>query len=144
MMAWSWSRLVVSGVVVFAGGCGEAAPRVGLVNQEQPVAAGAPVGLENSRDEHHQHSPGGHDLPVDVESIEPAHPAAETKQERALVHIHGPNGVVCSGVVLGPRVVATGLRQPGLRWARTSSTRPRYRARTLRRMLTAPAACPAA
>jgi hypothetical protein len=42
--------------------------------------------------------------------IEPEHPAAETKQERALVHIHGPKDTVCSGVVLGLRIVATAQR----------------------------------
>jgi hypothetical protein len=39
--------------------------------------------------------------------VEPERPAADSKQERALVHIHGPDGIICSGVVVGERIVAT-------------------------------------
>lgn len=46
-------------------------------------------------------------LPSDEETIEPDHPVADTKQERALVHIHTPGGATCSGFVLGPKVIAT-------------------------------------
>jgi hypothetical protein len=58
----------------------------------------------------HQENPNGVvDLGED-DFIEPEHPAAETKPERALVHIHGPKDVVCSGVLVGPRLVATAQR----------------------------------
>jgi Trypsin len=50
---------------------------------------------------------GSHALPNDEEIVEPDHPAVDTKEERALVHIHGPEGTICSGVMLGPRIVAT-------------------------------------
>lgn len=90
-------------MAVTAGAC--AGPsQVSFVSNEQPSTAGAPQELPGA---HHEHPSGSHDLPNDTEVVEPDHPAAETKQERALVHIHGPGGMICSGVVLGPRVVAT-------------------------------------
>ena len=88
--------------------------RVGFVSNEQPNGnynAQGPV----SRNEAHREGPNGgetnrkKDLSED-DLVEPQHPVAETKQERALVHIHGPAGRVCSGVVIGPRLVATAQR----------------------------------
>lgn len=90
-------------IALAASACGGPS-QVSFVNNEQPTAAGAP---QSDNGAHHEHPSGSHDLPSDTEVVEPEHPAAETQQERALVHIHGPDGMICSGVVLGPRVVAT-------------------------------------
>ena len=98
--------LITGAMIVVANGCARPS-QVSFVSNEQPTAAGAPQGHNASADAHHDHPNGSHDLPNDSEVVEPERPAAETKQERALVHIHGPNGVVCSGVVLGPRIIAT-------------------------------------
>jgi Trypsin len=110
MLRGSSSRVVlafVTGVVVLASVACAGPSQVSFVSNEQPTAAGAPQGHNTSASVHHEHPNGSHDLPNDTEVVEPERPAAETKQERALVHIHGPNGMVCSGVVLGPRVIAT-------------------------------------
>ena len=109
MMAVPSSRFVlavaVGAAMVGAPAC--AGPsQVSFVSNERPVSAGAPQGLA-SPGPRHEHPNGSHDLPNDSEIVEPGRPAADTRQERALVHIHGPNGVVCSGVVLGPSVIAT-------------------------------------
>ena len=104
------SRLVAAVVVGVAGLVAAACAgpsQVSFVSNERPSTAGAPVGHNASATAHHQHPNGSHELPNDTEVVEPERPAAETQQERALVHIHGPDGIVCSGVVLGPRVVAT-------------------------------------
>ena len=79
------------------------------MNNEQPLSASGAQGLQSASAAHHENPNGNPDLPNDDVVIEPEHPAAGTKQERALVHIHGPNGV-CSGVMLGPRLVATAQR----------------------------------
>jgi hypothetical protein len=42
----------------------------------------------------------------DEKIVEPEHPLVDTKPARATVHVHTPRAV-CSGVVLGPRLVAT-------------------------------------
>lgn len=109
MLASSRAVLAVLAGAVFSFATACAGPsQVTFVSNEQPSAAGAPQGHNASAAAgHHEHPNGAHDLPNDTEVVEPERPAAETKQERALVHIHGPNGLVCSGVVLGPRVVAT-------------------------------------
>lgn len=104
---------VTSLVVVCLVGCG-AAQRVSFESDEQPNGnynAQGPV----SRNAAHRESPNGGERRGtmdlgDDDLIEPQHPAAETKQERALVHIHGPNARVCSGVVIGPKLVATAQR----------------------------------
>jgi hypothetical protein len=54
----------------------------------------------------HTHRDSTIELPSDEQIVEPDHPAVGTRQERALVHIHTPRGV-CSGVVVGPRLVLT-------------------------------------
>jgi hypothetical protein len=77
-----------------------------FVSNERPSAPGAPQGV-SAGPAHREHPNGAVALPNDVEVVEPGRPAVETKEERALVHVHGPGGVVCSGVVLGPRIVAT-------------------------------------
>lgn len=84
--------------------------RITFVNNERPNASSGAQGLHSSPATHHAPPSGGADLPNDDEVVEPSMPAADTKQERALVHIHGPKGMVCSGVVLGPRLVATSQR----------------------------------
>ncbi|MBX3189744.1 MAG: trypsin-like serine protease [Labilithrix sp.] len=103
-MLGRFSSLVVATAVVACGAPGQ----VSFVSNERPSAQGAPqVGLSPAAA--HAENPNGvsRELPNDDELIEPERPAADSKQERALVHIHGPGGVVCSGVVLGPRIVAT-------------------------------------
>ncbi len=99
------SSLLIVAVALALAACGGPS-QVTFVSNEQPTAAGAPQSLSGAPSRH-EHPNGSHDLPDDTEVVEPERPAAETKQERALVHIHGPNGMVCSGVVLGPRVIAT-------------------------------------
>jgi hypothetical protein len=82
--------------------------QVSFVSNERPSAYGAPE--PPPREAARIENPNGIvDLGED-DFVEPEHPAADTKQERALVHIHAPKGVICSGVVLGPRLVATAQR----------------------------------
>lgn len=100
------------GLVVVVG-CGSSGPPpVSFVSNEQPTAQGAPnTNLDRgaARIENPNGGGGGNELGED-EQIEPEHPLAETKQERATVHIHGPENRVCSGVVVGPKSVATAQR----------------------------------
>jgi hypothetical protein len=108
MMTCPLLRVVVLGSLLASAAC--AGPtQVSFVNNERPNAGSGGQGLA-SNSTAHSDAPPGPELPNDDVVIEPDQPAAGTKQERALVHIHGPNGVVCSGVVLGPRLVATAQR----------------------------------
>jgi hypothetical protein len=92
-------------VVAFASallvpGCGGAPSQVSFVSQERPDNSG-----ETSVRLHSE--PGGErELPSDSEVVEPEHPLVGTKSERALVHIHTPDGV-CSGAVVGTSTVVT-------------------------------------
>lgn len=52
---------------------------------------------------------GSLDLPSQEQLVEPDHPLVDTKPERATVHVHTPR-TVCSGVMLGQRVVVTARR----------------------------------
>jgi hypothetical protein len=101
--------LSLVGMVVVASAC--AGPsQVSFVSNEQPNSPNGAQGLPSAAAAHKESAHGGTpELPNDDVVIEPDHPAVGSKQERALVHIHGPNGV-CSGVVLGPRLVATAQR----------------------------------
>jgi hypothetical protein len=100
------ARLLLAAAIALGVGC--AAPsQVSFVSNERPNAAGAPQGMTAAR---HEHPNGPMALPNDDEVVEPDHPAVDTKEERALVHLHTPEGGVCSGVVLGPRIVATTQR----------------------------------
>lgn len=82
--------------------------QVSFVSNERPNSASGAQGLPAATAAHHQ-AHNTPELPNDDVVVEPERPAVGTKQERALVHIHGPNGV-CSGVVLGPRLIATAQR----------------------------------
>jgi hypothetical protein len=93
-------------VVVACVGCGGGPTQVQFVSNEQPNSQGAPQDVSPGG-AHHEHPNGAVTLPNDEQIVEPEHPLAETKQERALVHIHTPDGSVCSGAILGPRFVAT-------------------------------------
>jgi hypothetical protein len=110
MMARSSSWIaftVLAAAVVACGGPSQ----VSFVNVEQPVGAQSNAqGLQSNLAAHADAPHGTPELPNDDVIIEPDRPFAGTKQERALVHIHGPNETVCSGVMLGPRVVATAQR----------------------------------
>ena len=79
--------------------------QVSFASTERPSAYGSPQGVPSPAAAHYEAA--SVELPSDDEVVEPERPAADSKQERALVHIHGPDGVVCSGVVVGPRLVAT-------------------------------------
>lgn len=96
---------------VAMGGVGCAGPsQVSFVSTERPSQQGERFGTNvQPREAAHAEDPNGthQQLPADDEIVEPDRPAVETKQERALVHIHAPGGVVCSGVVLGTKLVAT-------------------------------------
>jgi len=107
MAVLSVARALVGGGLVLVGSACAGPSQVSFVSTERPSAAGAPQGLTSNASAHHGHPNGAHDLPNDSEVVEPERPAADTTQERALVHIHGPDGLVCSGVVLGPRIIAT-------------------------------------
>lgn len=85
--------------------CGGGHSQVSFASTERPSAYGSPVGLPPPSAAALERPTT--ELPDDDEIIEPERPAADSKQERALVHIHGPGNVVCSGVVVAPRVVAT-------------------------------------
>lgn len=106
------SRLGVLGVSLACVVCGAcAAPsQVSFVTNERPNNAIGAQGLPTPKSAAPNGAAGGAELPNDDVVIEPDRPAADTKQERALVHIHGPGDNVCSGVVLGPRLVATAQR----------------------------------
>jgi hypothetical protein len=91
----------LAGAAAFSlfAGCGGAS-QVSFVAQEQPNNGG-----ETSVRLHSD--PGGEQqLPDDEQIIEPEHPLVGNKSERALVHIHTPDGV-CSGAVIGKRTVVT-------------------------------------
>jgi trypsin len=92
-------------LAVVLGSC--AAPsQVSFLSNERPSAQGVPQGRTQPPVSEPPRT--NVDLPPpEEELVEPDRPAVETKQERALVHVHGPKGVVCSGVVIGPRLVAT-------------------------------------
>lgn len=108
MMARLASLLAFTSCATLAAAC--AGPsQVSFVSNERPNSAGGGAqGLPSAQTAHHE-AHGTPELPNDDVVVEPEHPAVGSKQERALVHIHGPNGV-CSGVVLGPRLVATAQR----------------------------------
>jgi hypothetical protein len=98
---WFRAALAVTGVaaLVVAPACGGAS-QVSFVAQERPDNGG-----ETSVRLHSD--PGGEQqLPQDEEIVEPEHPLVGNKMERALVHIHTPDGV-CSGAVIGKRTVVT-------------------------------------
>ncbi len=85
--------------------------QVSFVNNERPNQQSGAHGLQSNNAAHHVAPHGATpDLPADDVFIEPERPLAGSKQERALVHIHGPNDVICSGVMLSPRIVATAQR----------------------------------
>lgn len=89
--------------------CGSGRSQVSFVSNERPSGYTAAQGTPPPSAAHQENPNGGIELDDD-DRIEPEHPVADTKQERALVHIHGPKDIVCSGVVLGPRIVATAQR----------------------------------
>jgi hypothetical protein len=78
-------------------GCPE---QVGIITQD-PAARGAGQGHPPAPDQ-----PRSGELEEDENVIEPDHPAVKTPQERALVHLHTPVHT-CSGMVVGPRLIAT-------------------------------------
>lgn len=85
--------------------------QVSFVNTERPNAQGGAQGLPGVNAARADDPNGwARELPGDEDFIEPERPAAGTAPERALVHIHGPDGMVCSGVVLGPKLVVTAQR----------------------------------
>lgn len=112
--------LVVVSVLVLVACEGNSPPPVSFVSNEQPTAQGAPnTNLDRSAARIENPNGGEKHGELDEdEQVEPEHPLADTKQERATVHIHGPENRVCSGVVVGPKLIATAQRclrgkQPG-------------------------------
>lgn len=87
--------------------CGPGGSRVSFVSNERPSGYTAAQGNLSATS---GNNPNGVVDLGDDDFAEPEHPAADTKQERALVHIHGPKDIICSGVVLGPKIVATAQR----------------------------------
>lgn len=93
---------------LMATACGPGRSQVTFVSNERPAGYVAAQGSPPPSAAHQENPNGNVDLGED-DFLEPEHPAADTKTERALVHIHGPKEI-CSGVVLGPRLVATAQR----------------------------------
>ena len=95
--------------LVFA--CGGSQPPVTFMSNEQPTSESGSPNTSLSKGGAHIENPNGGaaELGEDLR-VEPEHPLGDNKQERALVHIHGPKDMVCSGVVLGPKLVATTQR----------------------------------
>ena len=86
--------------------------QVSFVSNERPSSQGAQGGLPPPSAAHAENpngAPAG-ELPNDDEIIEPDHPLQDTKAERHVVHIHGPNERTCTGVMLSPSIVATAQR----------------------------------
>lgn len=107
----AWPRLSVVVGSLLAAACGGGPSQVSFVSNERPGgynggynAQGAP-----SPAAAHQENPNGGNEPEE-EPFEPERPLADSKQERALVHIHGPKNIVCSGVVVDAKIVATAQR----------------------------------
>ena len=98
-------------VSLLAVACGSSQPPVTFMSNEQPTGQSGDPNVSLSKSGSHIENPNGKtaDLGED-EQVEPEHPLADSKQERALVHIHGPKNVICSGVVLAPKLVATTQR----------------------------------
>lgn len=87
--------------------CGGGQSQVSFVSNERPSGYAAAQGSLSSPPP----NPNGEVDLDDDDLVEPEHPAADSKQERALVHVHGPKEKeVCSGVLLGPKIVATAQR----------------------------------
>lgn len=103
-MRYLYALVVVTGLAGIAG-CGGGTSQVSFASTERPNAYGSPAGLPPPSAARLESPTMA--LPADEDFVEPEHPAADSKQERALVHIHGPGGMICSGVVVAPRIVAT-------------------------------------
>ncbi len=74
---------------------------MGFVNNERPGLSGVHPAAASA--------PRPDDPEAESNGDEPEHPLVDTKQERAMVHVHvGDNA--CAGVALGPRIVATSRR----------------------------------
>jgi V8-like Glu-specific endopeptidase len=90
-------------------GCGPGGSQVSFVSNERPNGYTAAQGSPGPSAAHQENPNGATPDLGDDDFVEPEHPAADTKQGRALVHIHGPKEI-CSGVLIGPRLVATAQR----------------------------------
>lgn len=101
--------------------CG-AAPQLRVANYEDPRTGGSSAPVSHA----------ANDTPLELEAdadlVEPEHPAVNTPQERVLVHVHTPKGV-CTGAVLGPRLVLTAHQCVGneLRGASAVTDKDAYR-----------------
>lgn len=103
-------RIVWSSIGLLLLACSHPS-QVSFVNTERPNNVNASQGLPGANAARLSDPNGwSQELPTDEDNIEPEHPLADTRQERALVHIHGPDNMICSGVVIGPRLVATAQR----------------------------------
>lgn len=103
-------RIVWSSIVIVLMACSHPS-QVSFVNTDRPNNVGGSQGLPGATAAHVDDPNGwSRELPGDDVVVEPEHPLADTKPERALVHIHGPDNMICSGVVLGPKLVATAQR----------------------------------
>ena len=89
-------RLALLLVLVACGG----APQLRVANYEDPRTGGSSAPVS------HAHNDDTLELEADAEPVEPDHPAVQTPQERAIVHLHLPKGT-CTGSVVGPRLVLT-------------------------------------
>jgi hypothetical protein len=107
-------RIVSACVVIGSIAACSHPSQVTFVSNERPTAQGAQGGVPAPGAAHAENPNGGNsapgELPNDDEIIEPDHPLADSKAERHVVHIHGPNERTCTGVMLGPSIVATAGR----------------------------------
>jgi len=88
--------VVASSFGLLLAACGH----VGFVNNERPGLSGTHAVAHTSPQADDQDESNGD---------EPDHPLVDTKEERAMVHIH-VGDTACAGVALGPSVVATSRR----------------------------------
>lgn len=99
---------LIAGIALVAIGCGGSQPPVTFMSNEQPTGPeGTPDTALSKQGSHVENPNGGNAELGEDQRIEPEHPLADSKQERAVVHIHGPKDILCSGVVLGPKIVGT-------------------------------------
>lgn len=111
IMRSMWACL---GALSFLVGCGEGQP-VRFASDERPTSLGGSASLPPPSAAYVENPNGHHALPDDEAFVEPEHPAVDTKEERAMVHVHGAKGQTCTGVMIGPRLVATSQQcAPGL------------------------------
>jgi hypothetical protein len=94
-------RLAVLAVVSVTLACAEA-PQLKVIGADEEAQATGRTHTTAA----HVHFDSTMDLPSDAQVVEPAQPYAGTDAERVLAHVH-TSTAVCSGVLVGPKLIAT-------------------------------------